>query len=134
MYTSVFNCNRKLEDLSLEKIYHILVLYTSQAHAYHHSSPPFCSIGTNTAFEGESMVCCGTPLASLLAGLLGSLARRGRVAGVAIATIVVLRTIIIMIVVATVAAKVVMRYNRESSSGQSPRTCCCSGSCYFHSR
>jgi hypothetical protein len=70
---------------------------------------------TNTAFEGESIVYCSTPLASLLAGLLGNLALRGRVAGVAIAAIVVRRAICIIIVVATVAAKVVMRYTRKSS-------------------
>lgn len=75
------------------------------------------------------MVCCGTSLASFLAaGLLGNLALRGRVLGVATTAIVVGRPIRILIVIATVAAQVVMRYTRESSTGQSPRTCYCSGS------
>jgi hypothetical protein len=57
----------------------------------------------------------GTSLASLLAaGLLGNLALRRRVAGVAIAAIVVGRAIRILIVIATIAAQVVMRYTRES--------------------
>jgi hypothetical protein len=51
------------------------------------------------------MVCCGTPPASLFASLLGNLALRGRVAGVAIAAIVVRRPIGILIVVATIAAR-----------------------------
>jgi hypothetical protein len=42
-----------------------------------------------TPLSKGSMVCCSTPLASLLAGLLGSLARRGRVTGGAIAALVV---------------------------------------------
>ena len=61
---------------------------------------------SNTAFEGASMICCGTSLASLLGGLLGSLAIRGRVFGVAIAAIVVFRTISVLIVVTAVAAQV----------------------------
>ena len=61
---------------------------------------------SNTAFEGERMICCGTSLASLLGGLLGNLAIRGRVLGVAIAAIVVFRTISVLIVVTAVAAQV----------------------------
>jgi hypothetical protein len=80
------------------------------------------------------MVCCGTSLASLLAGLLGNLALRGRVAGVAVAAIVVRRPIGILIVITTVAAQVVMRYTGEPSRGQNPHTCCCSGSCDLRSR
>ena len=77
-------------------------------------------------------VWCGTSL--LAAGLLGNMALRGRVAGVAITAIVVGRTITIAIVIATVAVHVVMRYTCDSSRGQSPRTCCCSGSCDLRSR
>jgi len=81
------------------------------------------------------MVRYDSSLASLLAaGLLGNLALRGRVAGVAIAAIVVFRPICVLIVIATVAAQIVMRYTRESSGGQSPRTCCCSGSRDLRSR
>ena len=90
---------------------------------------------SNTAFGGGgSMICCGTSLASLLGGLLGILAIRGRILGVAIAAIVVFRTISVLIVVTAVAARVVMRYTSESSRGQSPRTCCCSGSRDLRSR
>ena len=81
------------------------------------------------------MVRCGTSLASLLAaGLLGNLALRGRIAGVASTVIVVGRSIRILIVIASVAANVVMRYTHESPRGQSPRTCYCSGSHDFRCR
>jgi hypothetical protein len=79
------------------------------------------------------MVWCGISLASLLAvGLFGNLALRGRVAGVAIAAIVISRPITILIVITTITAQIV-RYTCESSKGQSPLTCCCNGSCDLRS-
>jgi len=105
MYTSLFN--RKLGVLSLETA--LTVLYTIH-HIPVQTAGPMPVINLRHVHIGanESMVCCGTSLASLLAGLLGSLALRGRVAGVAITAIVVFRPISILIVIATVVVAVVV--------------------------